>query len=213
MAAGWLRPATWVESQVGRRRWVNVPLYRAHTVDALLDIDLVDWRAVRACQPRQPSPLRAFAARPRSRANVVHRFVAGLGDRYGVEAWAAYDRRRDRWRIGWDPLAGAERIEAVVRAALAEDPAIAPFVVVIDVGAVTVSGRRVDGPVNTRWTEGLVEDVGPEPGPTPTSCTGAASRAHRDWPSRRRTVPITAVSGDGRGQARPAARRPPPRQA
>ncbi len=68
---------------------MNVPLYRAHTVDALVDIDLVGWGAVRACQPRQPIPLRAFAARPRSRAHVVHRFVAGPGDRYGVEVWAS----------------------------------------------------------------------------------------------------------------------------
>jgi len=52
-----------------------------------------------------------------------------------------------------------------VRAALAEDPAIVPFVAVLDVGAVTVSGRRLDDPVNTRWTDGPVEDVGPEPGP------------------------------------------------
>jgi hypothetical protein len=121
---------------------------------------------VRACRPREPSPLRIYADRPCSRARAVHRFVAGLGDRYGVEAWASYDGRRDRWRIGWDPLAeDAERIEAVVRAALAENPAIAPFVAVIDVGAVTASGRPVDGPVHTRWTDGFVQDVGPEPGP------------------------------------------------
>jgi hypothetical protein len=36
VAAGWIRPAAWVESQVSRRRWVSVPLYRTHTVDALL---------------------------------------------------------------------------------------------------------------------------------------------------------------------------------
>jgi hypothetical protein len=167
VAAGWLRPAAWVESQVSRRRWVSVPLYRARTVDALLDIDRVDWEAVRACRPGEPSPLQAFAARPQSRARVVHRFVAGLVDRYGVEVWASYDGRRDRWRIGWDPLAeDAERTETVVRAALAEDPPVASFLAVIDLGGpVTVSGRRVDGPVNTRWTDEFVERVGPEPGP------------------------------------------------
>jgi hypothetical protein len=80
--------------------------------------------------------------------------------------WASYDGRRGRWRIGWDPLAeDGERTAAVVRATLAEDPLVAPFMATIDVGAVTASGRRLDGPVNTRWTGGPVEDLGPEPGP------------------------------------------------
>jgi hypothetical protein len=84
VAAGWLHPAAWVESQVSRHRWVSVPLYHAHAVDAVLDIDQVDWAAVRACRPGEPSPLRVFAARPQSRARAVHRVVAGLADRYGV---------------------------------------------------------------------------------------------------------------------------------
>jgi hypothetical protein len=93
--------------------------------------------------PREAKPLRAFGARPRSRAQVVYRFVAGLGERYGVEVRASYDRRRNPWWIGWDPLAeDADRIEAVVHAALAEDPAIAPFAAMINMGAAPASGGR-----------------------------------------------------------------------
>jgi hypothetical protein len=167
VAAGWIRPAAWVESQVSRRRWVSVPLYRTHTVDALLDIDRVDWAAVRACRPGEPSPLRSVAPRPPSRAQVVHRFIAGLRDRYGAPVWASFDGRTDRWRIGWDPVAeDAERIEAIVRAALAEDPSIARFLTRIDLaGPETTPVRRLAGPVNTRWIDDLVQDVGPEPGP------------------------------------------------
>jgi hypothetical protein len=65
------------------------------------------------------------------------------------------------------PLAqDGERTEAIVRAALAQDPSIAPFRAVVDLaGPETATGRRLDAAVNTRWTDEPVERVGPEPGP------------------------------------------------
>jgi hypothetical protein len=54
VAAGWVRPAAWTEIQVGRRRWVSVPLYRAGDLDAVRDLPDVDWEAVRACRPGDP---------------------------------------------------------------------------------------------------------------------------------------------------------------
>lgn len=63
VAAGWIEPRRWISVQVGRHREVGVPLYRTGDVDALRELPGVDWEAVRACRPGEPSPLRAFARR------------------------------------------------------------------------------------------------------------------------------------------------------
>lgn len=65
VAAGWIETATHVSSRIGRRQEITVPLYRTGDVDHLLEIPGVDWEAVRACRPGEPSPLRHHASRTR----------------------------------------------------------------------------------------------------------------------------------------------------
>jgi hypothetical protein len=125
VAAGWIAPAAVIEVPGGRSRKVQVPLYRTRDVDALREMPGVDWELVRACRPGEPSPLRAFAQRPPTRAQVVRRFVAELGDRYGVEVWAVYVGGGDRWELDWLPNdAGAPTVRQVTTAIRA-DPAVA----------------------------------------------------------------------------------------
>jgi hypothetical protein len=126
VAAGWLVPTKHIWVLVGRRREVAVPLYRTGDVDALRDLPGVDWEAVRACRPGEPSPLRAFAPRPPSRAQTIRRFVAQLGDRYGVEVWAWYHGGADRWELDWEDSASGEPTVAQVAAAIAADPEVGP---------------------------------------------------------------------------------------
>ena len=103
VAAGWLAPAEHTRVQISRRRYADVPLYRAGEVDDLRDLPGVDWEAVRGARPGEPSPLREFAALPTSRGVLVRGFIADLGERHGVEITADYDGRRNRWELRWLP--------------------------------------------------------------------------------------------------------------
>jgi hypothetical protein len=127
VAAGWVRPAAWTEIQVGRRRWVSVPLYRTGDLDAVRDLPDVDWEAVRACRPGDPSPLRGFAPHEPSRAQLIHRFTATLAARYHTQVWAVYDGARDRWQLGWEPGEHGQPTLQQVAAAIAADPTIGPY--------------------------------------------------------------------------------------
>jgi Exonuclease len=107
-------------------------------------------RAVRACRPGEPSPLRAFAPRPPSRAQTIRRFVAQLGDRYGVEVWAWYHGGADRWEVDWEASATGEPTVAQVAAAIAADPEVAQYrpdiVVATDGGAAVRWARAMLAP-------------------------------------------------------------------
>jgi hypothetical protein len=127
-----------------------VPLYRTGDVDALRDLPGVDWEAVRACRPGEPSPLRAFAPRPPARAQTIRRFVAQLSDRYGVEVWAWYHGGADRWEVDWEDSASGEPTVAQVAAAIAADPEVAQYrpdiVVATDGGAAVRWARAMLAP-------------------------------------------------------------------
>jgi hypothetical protein len=103
VAGGWITPVGYTESHVSRRRAVSVPLYRAAGVEALLTIPGVDWEAVRAARPGEPSPLREHARLPASRAALVRGFAAGLAGRYGMPVTARYDGDRGQWELAWVP--------------------------------------------------------------------------------------------------------------
>jgi hypothetical protein len=135
---------------VGRtgRREVAVPLYRAGDVDQLRELPWVDWEAVRACRPGEPSPLRCFARRPPTRAQVVRRFVAELGDRYGVEVWACYHGGADRWELDWDLTDADEPTLAQVQALVAADLQVAQYH--DDLVLTTQSGAA------TRWARAML---------------------------------------------------------
>jgi hypothetical protein len=185
---------------------VAVPLYRTGDVDALRDLPGVDWEAVRACRPGEPSPLRAFAPRPPSRAQTIRRFVAQLGDRYGVEVWAWYHGGADRWEVDWEDSASGEPTVAQVAAAIAADPEVAQYrpdiVVATDGGAAVRWARAMLAPgaaviLDTETTDlpGAICDIA-----VVDAATGAvlldslvdpespdhAGRVLGAWPDRRR---------------------------
>jgi hypothetical protein len=118
VAAGWIEPQTYVSSRVGRQRWVDVPLFRAGDVDRLLQLPGVDWEAVRAVRPGEPSPLRQHARLPVTRAQVVRGFCRELAARHGVEVWALYRGDLDHWEIDWernqDGEPGREEVERAI---------------------------------------------------------------------------------------------------
>ncbi|HKE99408.1 MAG TPA: 3'-5' exonuclease [Actinomycetes bacterium] len=149
VAAGWIAPAKVITVPAGRARQVQVPLYRTREVDALRGMPGVDWEAVRAARPGAPSPLRAFAQRPPTRAQVVRRFVAELGDRYGVQVWAVYVGGGDRWELDWVPDGAGEPTVAQVGAAIAADPAVARY----------RGGLRVSSEAGAavRWARAMLE--------------------------------------------------------
>lgn len=128
VTAGWIRPADHIESQVSRRRWVTVPLYRTADVEALRDIPGIDWEQIRAARPGKPSPLRKYAALPTPRGVLVRGFAADLADQYGAAATARYLDLEDRWELSWSPTLpdGRDLTAATVRAMFSADPALAP---------------------------------------------------------------------------------------
>ncbi len=124
VAAGWVTVAKYVDVPVGRRSTVRVALYRAGDIDAILDVPGVDWHEVRTVRRGQPSPLREFARRPASRAQVIRRIAADLGNRFRREVWAFYNGHQ--WEIDWEIVDGIPTREQVT-AVLADDPGFKQF--------------------------------------------------------------------------------------
>jgi DNA polymerase III epsilon subunit-like protein len=149
VAAGWLTPRKHIWVEVGRYRQVAVALYRTGDVDALRQLPWADWEAVRACRSGQPSPLRVFAPRPPSRAEVIRRFVAQLADRHQVEVWAWYHGGADRWELDWEQTKDGEPTVEQVEAAIAADPVVGQYRA--DIELATEGGAAV------RWARAMLE--------------------------------------------------------
>jgi len=120
--AGRLAAAGRIPRDVGRWSTVDVPLYRAGDLDALLEDGTFDWEAVRATEKGRPSPLRALAPR-RDRPAAVRRFAAALAEDYGVDVWTRFRQAGARWEIDWDDIEGNPTPEQV-RERLAADPVL-----------------------------------------------------------------------------------------
>ncbi|MEU5425949.1 hypothetical protein AB0H73_10115 [Streptomyces olivoreticuli] len=101
VTAGWVTPQAVDQARVGRRRWIDVPYYRARDVEALREMPGIDWEEVKSVRPGQPSPLREFIARVPDRAEAVHRFSAALADRHQVDVWAYFDNFTGIWELEW----------------------------------------------------------------------------------------------------------------
>ncbi|MFJ6669453.1 hypothetical protein [Streptomyces sp. NPDC091383] len=140
VAAGWITPATHTEAQVGRRRWIEVPLFRTRDVEGLRDLPGVPWEEVRAVRPGEPSPLREYS-RVTTRAEVIHAFAAALSDRHQVEVWAYHDDLTGAWALDWarDDQGGPTREQ--VAAELRDDQQAARYRADITVGG-TRWGQR-----------------------------------------------------------------------
>jgi hypothetical protein len=126
VAARWIVPAGYTESRVSRRRTVSVALYRAGDVEDLLGLPGVDWEAVRAARPGDPSPLREFARLPVSRAALVKGLAADLTERHGTEVTARYDEDRDHWDLSWALNDSGQPSEAAVSEMIRTDRDLAP---------------------------------------------------------------------------------------
>lgn len=118
LAAGWVSPASSVERRVGVRKSVTIPLYRVGDLEDVLDTPGVDWEAVRAVRPGEPSPLREWARLPAQRADVVRAFCGQLGEEWGVEVWPHFFNAGDCWEIDWEYRADGHPTLQEVQAAL-----------------------------------------------------------------------------------------------
>jgi hypothetical protein len=134
--------------QVTRYRDVAVPLYRVGDLETLWDHPGIDWEAVRAVRPGEPSPLRELAHRPIDRAAVIRRGIAELGDRFGVEVWAWFNPGIGRWEVDF-PRDEAAPAVAEFAAAVAAHPYLAQHAA--DIAVATEAGAAV------RWARAMRE--------------------------------------------------------
>lgn len=118
--------ATYVESKVGRNRYVDVALYTVAVVEDLLDFDGIDWEMLRAVKPGKPSPLREFTKLPIARATLVRGLAADLSENYRTEVIPRYDYRADTWRLSWTPNAAGEPTRETVDAEIGNREQLAP---------------------------------------------------------------------------------------
>ncbi|WP_433358808.1 3'-5' exonuclease [Streptosporangium sp. CA-115845] len=128
VAAGWVEPTRYVTREVGRRSTVEVPLYAVGDLeDVLAEVPGVDWEAVRAARPGEPSPLREHTRLPATRAAAIRAFCGDLGHTYTVEVWPSWQRLRQRWTIDWEQRADGRPTEKEVATALAKHRGASPY--------------------------------------------------------------------------------------
>lgn len=135
---GMLYPSTTHTKTVGRRRTVDVPLYRTRDLDGVLRDAPVDWEELRTTKPGRPSPLARLGEPKPSRATAVRKALADLATRYGHGTVATYNPYLDTWEVDFERGAGAPS-EAEFRAALTAHPAIGKHAGDIVVGTPTTT--------------------------------------------------------------------------
>ncbi|WP_394622373.1 exonuclease domain-containing protein (plasmid) [Lentzea sp. JNUCC 0626] len=89
------------EKQVGREKWITIPLYRTGDVESLAEHSV--WHLVRETRPGERSPLWDLVTeRPPERATLLRRWLRELGDAHGVEMWGWYRPGAEAWEIDWE---------------------------------------------------------------------------------------------------------------
>ena len=126
IAAGFLTPATHVDSEISRHRYVRVALYTLGALEDLQDFDAIDWEQLHGLKPGDPSPLREITALPIQRATLVRGLAADLTTTHGVQVDPHYDYRADQWRLSWQPDATGEPSRKTVAAEIAARPLLRP---------------------------------------------------------------------------------------
>lgn len=133
-AAGWISPAATHRKNVGHRnRQIQYGAYRKRELQALYELPGVDWDKVRATPAGHHSPLRAFADRPPSRAQIVRWFCTRVSHLYQVPVWTWWENHSGVWHIDWDP--DGQLTRGMVELALREDPIASQYTEVIRVGS------------------------------------------------------------------------------
>lgn len=163
LEAGWLAPAAHTEVRVGRRRWIDVPLYRARDIDAVRDIPGIDWEAVREVPAGRPSLLRQFVVPTVDRGPAIRDFAAALADRHRVDVWAYFDDRTGIWELEWTRNQHGAPTEHDVAAALHADRAAGRYR-----DDIRLSGTRWGA--RTLWAKPMTA-----PGAAVVLCTTAAA--------------------------------------
>jgi hypothetical protein len=95
-----------------------VPLYRTGDLEALREHPGIDWEAVRAVRPGEPSPLRGLARRPVDRAAAIRQWVAEYGNRHGIEVWVWFHPGSGDWELDFERIPGGPAVRDV-KAAIA----------------------------------------------------------------------------------------------
>lgn len=148
--AGLIAPNTTGWAQVGRYGRAVVPLYRAGDLDALLRVPGLDWGALRRCKEGEPSPLRKLVIGRPTRAQIIRRFVAELGDHLSVEVWTYHNGVTDQWEIGWEELGPGNPSKAQILEVITKDKTVAQFcadiTLSVEVGAVISWAREMLAP-------------------------------------------------------------------
>lgn len=147
--AGLIAPTTTRWMRVGRYRNATVPLYRVGDLDGLRDVPGLDWQALRHRKEGDPSPLRELVAGRPTRAQIIRRFVAELGDRLGIGVWACHDDVTGQWEIGWEELEPGNPSKAQILEAITTDKAVAQFCT--DIVLSTEVGATI------RWARDMLE--------------------------------------------------------
>ncbi|WP_067470329.1 3'-5' exonuclease [Nocardia amamiensis] len=125
--AGWVKPKTHHDKEVGRYRTVSVPLYRTGDVLALLDLPDVDWEQVRATPKGEKSPLlELVGGRVVSRAKAIRAFLGWFGAEHGIEMWGWWVPGPDVWEIDWERIVGGPT-KADVEAAIEQNPVLRKY--------------------------------------------------------------------------------------
>lgn len=147
---GLIAPKTTRWMQVGRYKHATVPLYCVGDLDALRDVPGLDRDALRRPKKGEPSPLRELAAgRTPTRAQIIRRFVAELGDRLGIEVWAYYNGTTDQWEIDWEELEPGKPSAAQILEAMTIDGVVAQHCA--DIVLSTKAGAAI------RWARDMLE--------------------------------------------------------
>jgi len=148
VAADLAVPQTHVSVDITRYRSVSVPLYRTGDLEELREHPDIDWEAVRAVKPGEPSPLRHLARRPVNRAAAVRRWVAEYGDQHGIEVWAWWHPGAGQWEVDFERLDDGPGVDDVKRA-IAEHPHLLD--VTDEIAVATDAGAAV------RWARAMRE--------------------------------------------------------
>ncbi|MEU6718325.1 3'-5' exonuclease [Nonomuraea sp. NPDC046802] len=130
VAAGWLSPVRHelreLRGHSGRLvKDIAVPLYTLGDLEDVLTIPGVDWEAVRAVRPGQPSPLREHTRLPIRRATAIRGFAADLAAQHQIAVWPRWHTREDVWVLDWEPGSDGTPTHEQVQQALLAHPAAA----------------------------------------------------------------------------------------
>ncbi|SEP53641.1 Exonuclease [Amycolatopsis saalfeldensis] len=122
------------EKQVGREKWITIPLYRTGDVESLAENSV--WHLVREIGPGQRSPLWDLVTeRPPERATLLRRWLRDLGDAHGVEVWGWYRPGAKAWEIDWERTPESALTRDQVMASLISRPELTPHRKSITIGS------------------------------------------------------------------------------